>query len=334
MKKSVLVFTLATMFTGFVSASQYTSFSFENLLDSLDASLLILGCLFLIFFAILTFALGRVFKDNAGYPNKPVVTTIAFAVSAMAVYGIHKMGWNYEDFLYEIGLTTDLLNIILPILILFGLIYLSRTKNKYNGKKEFKFYRALLILGIIFSVLAFTDFIYEKGLMLAIGILLFLVGLWLWKRNKKKSSYGGYWPTTPNYGKSKSSWFKKPQRMQEWQDHNKALRNQKRQQELTEKQRAYDERVRAQQQQTQNQAQEQQQQTQQQQEKAVKKQQQELTERQQQRDKDRKRYMRQINEQMKTLQKTRNNRSGPKNPKQPVSLEEILMRELVRSQKK
>ncbi|MBU0959494.1 MAG: hypothetical protein KKB31_06115 [Nanoarchaeota archaeon] len=186
MKKGVLVLTLGLMLTGFASASQYTSFSLENLLDSLDASLLILGCLFLIIFAVLTFSLGKFFKDKSGSPNKPIVTTIAFAISAMAVYGIHKMGWNYEDFLYEIGLTTDLLNIILPILIILGLIYLSRSKNKYSGKKEFKFHRIFLILGATLSVIAFTDLIYEKGLLLTIGIVLLLIGLWLMRRNKKK----------------------------------------------------------------------------------------------------------------------------------------------------
>ena len=67
--------------------------------------------------------------------------------------------------------------IIVALVILIGLIFLI----KETGLGKF-----LMLLGLFFILITLlTDIIYEEGTVLILGIILFLIGLWLWWRKRK-----------------------------------------------------------------------------------------------------------------------------------------------------
>ncbi len=182
-KNLVITLVLGFMLISFASAyGSYSSFSFGDLLDSIDSSTMLLGCLFMIFFAIINFALSRVFKDQYGNPNKPIVAIISITVPLLMIYGINKTGFGVEDFIYDLGISGSLLSTLIPIIFLVGAIFLI---------SRFGFKGFFLTFGALFVLLSFTDLIYAKGLLLIIGIVFVLIGLYLMRRDKKKYSLDG-----------------------------------------------------------------------------------------------------------------------------------------------
>ena len=141
----------------------------------IDPDTVILGLLFVIFFAIINWATVKAFK------NKGTSAIIALCVSALIIYGLYKSNLDFSGFFYSLGLTEDLLYTVVPILIIVALIILSR---------KFGFRKVLLILGIILIGLSLTNLVYEKGIIFSIGIALILLNIiiWFFKR-KKKDNY-------------------------------------------------------------------------------------------------------------------------------------------------
>ena len=180
MSKRGFVFILSLFLISFVSAFShygYGRFSLTDFLRNIDPSTMILGALFIIFFAIINMALGKVFKDQYGYPNRAVAGIVAFAVSTLIIYGINRYGFDIEGLFYGIGLSANLLYIILPIILLAGAIFIVW---------RWHFYTLFLIFGLLLILLTFfTDVFYEKGLVLAIGVVTFLIGLFLWGRTRR-----------------------------------------------------------------------------------------------------------------------------------------------------
>ncbi|MBI2044539.1 hypothetical protein HYT23_00620 [Candidatus Pacearchaeota archaeon] len=230
MKKGALIAGLFITAISIISAyGSYYSFSLGNLLDSFDPSTLILGLLFIIFLVLLKLILSRFFQNSEG-----AVNVMSLCIAALMIYGIHKIGWDYENFFYDLGVEGDMLYAAIPILLIIGLFYLAKSRKEGH----FLFYRIFLILGTIAIALSFTDLVYEKGLMLIIGIILLLWGLWLWRRHRRK--LGGYSPSIPNSYRPRGSLFKTPQRYQDWRNYRKQLRDQGYQQKLQDQQKEYE----------------------------------------------------------------------------------------------
>jgi len=179
MKRGLLGFPLIILLIQFTSAQffgGYGRFSIGNFFNNIDSSTIILSSLFFIFFALLFYALSRVFKNPYGEPNKGIAGTIAFALSMLIIYGIHRSGFSLRDLFYGFGISEGVLYWIgLIIFIAFAALLIK--KIRFNG--------FLMLFGSLFILLTiFTDIFYEEGLVLVIGIILLLIGLWLWKRRR------------------------------------------------------------------------------------------------------------------------------------------------------
>ncbi|HUW43683.1 MAG TPA: hypothetical protein VMV95_01835 [Bacillota bacterium] len=200
MKRGVLGFPLLVFLAQFVSAQflgGYGSFSITSFFSSIDSETIILGSLFFIFFIILFAALirTRFLKNNYGEPNRVFAGFLAGLISLLIIYGIYRSGFNLGDLFYGFGISEDVLYFIALIIFIILAAFLI---------KKIKFRGFLIVFGLLLSLLAiFTNFFYEKGFALVIGIVLLLIGLWLlrrWKRkgrgkNKLTGNYNNYGPS-------------------------------------------------------------------------------------------------------------------------------------------
>jgi len=212
MKRGLLGFSLLILLTQVISAqfySGYGGFSLTNFFSKIDPTTIIFGLLFLIFFALIFYALSRIFKDPYGQPNKGIAGTIAFAVTSLIIYGLYRTGFNFEGIFYNFGLSIDSLYPILGVLFLIVAVLLiwglGRTKDEF-GKKTFSLRRGVggffMLFGLFLILLTiFTEIFYEKLTTLIIGIVLLVIGLVLWRRRKKKVT--GY----DDYSLRKPGWF-------------------------------------------------------------------------------------------------------------------------------
>lgn len=136
-----------------------------DLFYNIDADVMVLGLLFVIFFALTNLALNRTLK------NRGTASVVAFCVSLLAVFGISRTNWSASGLFYNIGMSDKVLYTVVPILILAGLIFMVW---------KLKLARALFFTGLFLIILSF--FAYEKMILLIIGIVLLIVGLFLWFR--------------------------------------------------------------------------------------------------------------------------------------------------------
>jgi len=181
----VFVVFLSVLIINFASAQFYGSygrgFSITDFIDSVGPSDLIFMASFIIFFALLFYSLGKVFKDSYGSPNKPVAGTVSLAGAFMASYGLYRSGFDLTGFFYEIGIDTGLLYPILAIVFLAFSIFIIRYL-KISG--------FLMLLGALFLAIAlFTDIVYERGVLGIIGGIILAVGFFIWRRKKKGRYY-------------------------------------------------------------------------------------------------------------------------------------------------
>jgi len=180
MKRGLLGFPLLILLIQVISAqfySGYGGFSLGEFFDRIDPQTIILVLLFLIFFALIFYALSRIFKDPYGQPNKGIAGTIAFCISAIIIYGLYRTGFDLGSVFYDWGFSVGSLYPILAVVFLivaFLLIW------------KLGFGRFLMTFGLFIILLtAFTEIFYEKGLVLIIGIVLLVVGLLLWRRSRR-----------------------------------------------------------------------------------------------------------------------------------------------------
>ncbi|MBA7608460.1 hypothetical protein ES703_15637 [subsurface metagenome] len=181
MKRGLLGLSLLVFLTQVVSAqffSGYGGFSLGEFFDRVDPQTIILVLLFFIFFALIFYALSRIFKDRSGQPNKGIAGTIAFAATSLIIYGLYRTGFNFEGIFFNLGFSVGSLYPILTILFLIiaGLLI---WKLRFSG--------FLMIFGLFIILLTiFTDIFYEKGLVLIIGIVLLVIGLLLWRGRRRR----------------------------------------------------------------------------------------------------------------------------------------------------
>jgi len=132
---------------------------------NVDADTLVLGLLFVIFFALTNLALNKTLK------NRGTASVVAFCVSLLAVFGFSRTNLDFSGLFYSIGMSEKVLYTIVPILILLGFIFMIW---------KLKLARALMATGVILIILSF--FVYEKLLLLGIGLALLIIGAILWFR--------------------------------------------------------------------------------------------------------------------------------------------------------
>jgi hypothetical protein len=140
-----------------------------GILSSIDPNTMVLGLLFVIFFAIINFALYRSLK------SKGTAGIIAFCISLLSVYGINRTGFDVSGIVYNLGVSEQILYTIVPILILAGLIFMIW---------KLKLSRTFILLGIALIIGSF--FVYEKTWVLITGIALLVIGLILLLVEKRK----------------------------------------------------------------------------------------------------------------------------------------------------
>ena len=174
LRRCLLFLFLSIFLIHFINAS-YNTFSLENfaenIFDFFDASTIILGSLFILFFIPVNFALRRYFKNDswAGIG--------AFCVSFLIIYVLNKSGFDFSSLFFSFGLSENLLYSILPVIFLIGFIIFIW---------YFSFSAFFLSSGLILFILTiFTNLIYEKGAALVFGAILFLIGVWLWNKGNK-----------------------------------------------------------------------------------------------------------------------------------------------------
>lgn len=145
-----------------------------DFLYAINPNDILLGLLFVIFFAIINFALYRTLK------NKQTSGIISFCVSLLAVYGINRTNLNVAGLFSNIGLSENLIYTVIPIIIIVGLVFMIW---KLKLPWTFILIGALLIIASLIPGL-----VYEKFIVMLIGGALFLLGLFLlWRKHKKKA---------------------------------------------------------------------------------------------------------------------------------------------------
>jgi len=178
-EKGIWILPILILTTSLVSAfGNYGNFSISTFLDSIDSSTLLLGGIFLISFALLFFALSRVFKDKNGYPNKAIAGVISLVLSVFIIYGINKSELDFESFFYDtLGISEGILFPIVGILLLIGFLYAGK---RMGFKWMLMATGALLIL-----ITALTNWVYEEGTLAVVGIIFIVLGLAINKFKKK-----------------------------------------------------------------------------------------------------------------------------------------------------
>ena len=163
MKKWLSTFILLVSIS-FVSAQG----SLSDLLNQVDQATLILYIVFIISFTLLFFSLNRVFKDNRSTSG-----IISAAIALLITYGVNKSGWDIQGFVFDLGISSDVLATIVPIILIAGIIFMI-----IKLKKD-----SLLILGGLFIAASF--FVYEQTLLIAVGVIFIII--WFFAKYGKKS---------------------------------------------------------------------------------------------------------------------------------------------------
>lgn len=167
MKKSLIPLT-AILSTGLVSAQ--SSFSLSEFFYNIDPSTMILGVVFLVSFALINFSLGRIFKEN------PAVSAIVSLCAALLiVYGLNLSGLDYENWLYGIGVSGDLIYTIFLIAApIIGMFILFRYGLGY----------LLLSLGALLGIMSY--FAYDKIILIILATISIIIGIFLIMRKRFK----------------------------------------------------------------------------------------------------------------------------------------------------
>ena len=148
----------------------------EAILNSLDPSTAILGSIFILAFSLIFFSLTNLgkFKDQRG-----IAGIIAFVISFMIVYFIHRSGMNYQniyyDLFYNIGLSSEVASTFLPIILFIASIFLVM---------KFGFSTLLVVFGL-FTFGYGAGFAYERVTTMFIGAVITIIGIVLFDKKRK-----------------------------------------------------------------------------------------------------------------------------------------------------
>ena len=168
--KTGLLFLSSVFLINFISAEQFSLGSFFN---NIPPSTIVLGAVWIASFSLVYFAMLKFMKGEMA-----TAAAVSFAISTFITWGVNKSGLNIENLFLDIGISSEILSSILPILII-GVIIILFVMLKT---------RALLVIGGILSILSFTNLIYEKTTLLVVGLIILGIGVTIEirKRNPPK----------------------------------------------------------------------------------------------------------------------------------------------------
>lgn len=152
----------------------------RDIFNTIDPNTMVLGLLFIIFYVFINLSLSRIFKKE-----RASAAIISLSISLLAVYGINKLNWDLNGFVSNIGISENFLYAVVPWIIL-GLAVLGSFVKDESGRRKFRLYRLLMILGALLIVLSF--FAYEQGITMIIGIALIALGILIWWFVTKKKA--------------------------------------------------------------------------------------------------------------------------------------------------
>ncbi len=156
---------------GFVSSA-----SLSELLNELNQLDIFLFVIFIVAFSLLFFALNKVFKKQ----NTAISGIIAVAVAFLITFGISKSGFDLEYSLLNIGISSEALGIIVPLIIVGGIVFLIVKLAKDS----------LLVIGGLFILASF--FVYTKLILIVIGaasiVARILIPKGVWNRPQKPNT--------------------------------------------------------------------------------------------------------------------------------------------------
>jgi hypothetical protein len=171
MKRGILIFALFSILIIQIINLASAQFFIDQLLNTLDTRTVIFFALFLIFFTLINFSLLRVFRGN-----KAVSATIALAVSFLIVYGIFRSGYSIEDIFFNIGIDeASIFNffVIASVVLLIWIIF------RYGAVNFF------LVLGVILIFVSYTTLVYERASLRFIGFAIAIIALWFLFRQRQ-----------------------------------------------------------------------------------------------------------------------------------------------------
>jgi len=141
----------------------------------INPSTIVMGALFLIFFAFLTYTLSKVFRDKYGNVSTMTVGIISFCISVLIVYFGKDIIFNMID---GLRLSGTILYVLSGVAVLV-LLYLFR--------KKLRLCMVLMLVGAgLILIGALTDFFYQKWFVIIFGALIFIAGL-AWCSKKKEN---------------------------------------------------------------------------------------------------------------------------------------------------
>jgi len=144
------------------------TFSLSSVFDRITQENLIIFLTFIISFALIFFSLNKFFRGN-----RMIAAMVTFAMSFGITYWVSQMDFDLSGWLFDLGISSDILLIILPILAIILCIFLI-AKLKRNS---------LLVFGGFFLLSAF--FVYEKIIVIILGIVLIFIRLFFKKKRRR-----------------------------------------------------------------------------------------------------------------------------------------------------
>lgn len=180
----------------------YYNFSLRNFLLGINTELVIWALAFLLVLGLTNYVLRKFFKRQKG-----LATGVAIIISILTIYWTSKSLY-LQGLFSGVGISLAPLAKALPWLLIAISIFII---------VKWGFDKLLMIFGLIMILAGIFDWVYERGIVIIIGIILFLIGVWLWRRKSRKKKGRGM------VGKDRKRYFKrKKQRLEKW---NKAGRN-------------------------------------------------------------------------------------------------------------
>lgn len=138
----------------------------QYFLNMISPATIVMGALFLIFFALLTYILSKVFRDKYGNVSTATVAIISFCISVLIVYFGRETIYNIIN---GLRLSNTILYVLSGVAVLI-LLYLLR--------KRLRFCMILMLAGAgLILIGALTDWFYQKWFVIILGIVLLFFGI-------------------------------------------------------------------------------------------------------------------------------------------------------------
>lgn len=163
MKRGMLFIFILIAIMGFANAQ-----GLGELLAGIDQPTVIIFAVFMVSFCIFFFALNKVLKGNTA-----IVGIISVVISFLIAYWINKSELDIESIFFNIGISSEILGVIIPIIIIAGIIFLIVKLAK----------NSLLILGALGIFVGLFNIIEARLVPIVAGAILIIIRLFI-KRGK------------------------------------------------------------------------------------------------------------------------------------------------------